>query len=124
MQAMTTELPFVVNGEKVVVPEVSHLACPSCGEVVLRYDESKTLQERAVEMYRHSHALLSADEIRALRQRLHLTQAQLAALLQLGPNTVSRWEAGRNAQNGAMDVLLKIVRDVPGTLDYLKMHAA
>jgi DNA-binding transcriptional regulator YiaG len=39
-------------------------------------------------------------------------------------HTISRWEAGRNVQNGAMDVLLRLVRDVPETLDYLKKHAA
>ncbi len=124
MEAVVTELPFVMNGEKVAVPDVPHLACPSCGEVVLRYGESKALQERAVEVYRRAHALLTAEEIRALRERLGMTQAQFASLLRLGLNTVSRWEAGRNVQNEAMDILLKIVRDVPGTLDYLKNRAA
>ena len=124
MKATDGELPFVVNGEKVVVPTVPHLACPSCGEVVLRYEESRLLQERAVEVYRRSHGLLTADEIRELRERLGLTQAQFAGILRLGLNTVSRWESGRNVQNAAMDVLLKLVRDVPATRDYLKKNAA
>ena len=106
------------------MPDAPHLACPSCGEVVLRHEQSKALQERAVEAYRKAHSLLGAEDIRALRQRLGLTQSQFAFLLQLGLNTVSRWESGRNVQNGAMDVLLKLVRDVPGTLDYLKKQAA
>lgn len=124
MQAAVGELPVVINGDKVIVPDVSHLVCPSCDEVVLGYGQSKTLQERAIETYRSSHGLLGADEIRAVREQLGLTQVQLAALLQLGLNTVSRWEAGRNVQSGAMDVLLRLVRDVPGTFDYLKKHAA
>jgi putative zinc finger/helix-turn-helix YgiT family protein len=124
MQQKTAELGFVVNGENITVPDAPHLACPSCDEIVLRYEDSKALQERAIEAYRQKHSLFSADEIRARRQRLGLTQAQFADLLQLGLNTVSRWEAGRNVQNGAMDVLLRLVRDVPETLDYLKRHAA
>ena len=56
--------------------------------------------------------------------RLRLTQADFAALLHLGMNTLSRWESGRNVQNTAMDLLLKVVRDVPGTLDYLRKRAA
>ena len=124
MRPSTAELGFTINGEKVSVPDVSHLACPSCGEVVLRYEESKAMQARAAELYRSSHSLLSAAEIRALRRSRNLTQAQLAALLQLGLNTVSRWESGRNVQSGAMDILLKVLRDVPGALEYLKRTAA
>jgi len=124
MQPRTAELGFVVNGENVPVPDAPHLACPSCHEIVFRYEDSKVLQERAIEIYRQKHALFSAAEIRALRQALGLTQAQFAELLHLGLNTVSRWEAGRNVQNEAMDVLLRLVRDVPATLDYLKKRAA
>jgi hypothetical protein len=37
---------------------------------------------------------------------------------------VSRWEAGRTVQAASLDVLLRLLRDVPGTLAYLKRHAA
>ena len=67
---------------------------------------------------------MSADEIRALRERFELTQAELAKLLRLGANTVSRWESGRNVQTAAMDILLRIIRDLPGSLEYLRKHAA
>jgi DNA-binding transcriptional regulator YiaG len=51
--------------------------------------------------------------IRALRERFGLTQGALAKLLRLGSNTISRWEAGRNVQTAAMDVLLRMLRDLP-----------
>lgn len=124
MEPSSADLPSVVNGERVVVPGVPHLACPSCGEVVLGYDESKALQGAAIEAYRRTRGLLGASDIRDLRDLLGLTQQQLAALLKLGANTVSRWESGRNVQNEAMDVLLRLIRDVPGNLEYLKAHAA
>ena len=38
--------------------------------------------------------------------------------------TISRWEAGRNVQTAAMDLLLRMIRDLPGSLDYLRRHAA
>jgi HTH-type transcriptional regulator/antitoxin MqsA len=78
----------------------------------------------AFDIYRRTHGLLSADEIRALRERYGLTQAELARLLRLGGNTISRWEAGRNVQTAAMDVLLRLIRDLPGSLKYLREHAA
>jgi DNA-binding transcriptional regulator YiaG len=63
-------------------------------------------------------------DIRAIWKRFGLTQRDLARLLRLGSNTISRWEAGRNVQTEAMDVLLRLLRDVPGSLDYLRDHAA
>ncbi len=118
----TLRLP--VNGEEISVPSAVHLSCPRCGEVVLRFRDSKRLHEDAIAIYRKKHGLLSADEIRAIRERFGLTQADLARLLRLGANTVSRWESGRNVQTAAMDILLRLIRDLPGSVDYLRDHAA
>jgi putative zinc finger/helix-turn-helix YgiT family protein len=91
---------------------------------VLRLGDARRLSEDATALYRRKHGLLSADEVRALRKQLGLTQARLARLLRLGANTISRWESGRNVQTAAMDVLLRLLRDVPGSLAYLRDHAA
>lgn len=124
MREATGTLKLPVNGEEVAVPEAAHLECPACGEVVLRRDEARALREAALAHYRTKHDLLSGDEIRTIRERHNLTQNQMAALLRLGANTLSRWEAGRNVQTAAMDVLMRLIRDVPGTLDYLRHQAA
>ena len=118
----TLSLP--VNGEPTPVPGVPHLHCSACGENVLTVEQVGILEAGALARYRSRHHLLTADEIRALRERLDLTQAALAKLLRLGANTLSRWEAGRNVQTAALDVLLRLLRDVPGSLVYLKRHAA
>jgi HTH-type transcriptional regulator/antitoxin MqsA len=81
-------------------------------------------EEDAVSLYRRKYGLLSSDEIRALRERNGLTQAELAKLLRLGANAISRWEAGRNVQTAALDVLLRLIRDLPGSVAYLRAHAA
>lgn len=91
---------------------------------MLRFQDAKRLHEDAIAIYRKGHGLLSADEIRTIRERFDLTQADLAHLLRLGANTVSRWESGRNVQTAAMDILLRLIRDVPGSIDYLRDHAA
>jgi putative zinc finger/helix-turn-helix YgiT family protein len=118
----TLRLP--VNGEEIAVPSSAHLSCPRCGEILLRVQDAKRLGEDAIARYRKKHNLLSADEIRRIRERFELTQAELARLLRLGANTVSRWESGRNVQTGAMDVLLRLIRDLPGSIEYLRDHAA
>lgn len=118
------KLRLPINGEEITVPSASHLKCPGCDEVVLRFQEGKRLHEDAIEIYRKKHGLLSADEIRAIRTRLGLNQAALARLLRLGANTLSRWESGRNVQTAAMDILLRLIRDLPGSVEYLRDHAA
>lgn len=118
----TLRLP--INEEEVAVPSAAHLSCPNCGEVVLRWLDAKRLGEDAIAIYRRRHGLLSADEIRAIRERFGLRQADLARLVRLGANTISRWESGRNVQTAAMDTLLRMIRDLPGSIDYLRDHAA
>jgi putative zinc finger/helix-turn-helix YgiT family protein len=117
-------LRLPVNGEEISVQSARFLGCPKCGEIVLRFQDSKRLHEDAIAIYRKRHGLLSADEIRVIRAQFGLTQASLARLLRLGANTVSRWESGRNVQTAAMDLLLRLIRDLPGSIDYLRSHAA
>ncbi|MGH7270035.1 MAG: type II TA system antitoxin MqsA family protein [Polyangiaceae bacterium] len=124
MKEKRGRLAFPINGEDVRVPGATHLACPRGHDVVLRADDARRLREGALELYRRKYGLLSADEIHSLRERFGLTQAELARLLRLGQNTLSRWEAGRYAQTAAMDVLLRLLRDVPGGIEYLRKHAA
>ena len=118
------KLSLPVNGEEVAVPDALHLRCPKCHEIVLRFTDARRFGEDAIAVYRKKHGLLTADAIRAIRERYGLTQGELARLLHLGGNTISRWESGRNVQTAAMDVLLRLLRDLPGSLDYLRDHAA
>ena len=124
MKEKKGRLKLPVNGQEITVTEATHLSCPKCHEVVLRFDDARKLRQRALEIYREKYGLLSAGEIRSIRERLGLTQAELARLLRLGGNTISRWEVGRNVQTAAMDMLLRMIRDLPGSLDYLRKHAA
>jgi putative zinc finger/helix-turn-helix YgiT family protein len=124
MREARGRLKLPINGEEIAVPSASHLKCPKCGEIVLRFREAKRLHEDAIGIYRKKHGLLSADEIRAIRAQFDLKQSDLARLLRLGANTISRWESGRNVQTAAMDILLRLIRDLPGSVAYLRDHAA
>src|SRR5260370_15238865 len=85
---------------------------------------ARRLRGRPLDLHRSKYGLLTAEDIRSLRERFGLTQGELGLLLRLGQNTLSRWEAGRNVQTAAMDVLLRVLWDVPGGLEYLRKHAA
>ena len=124
MKEKVKSLIYPVNGEDIHVPSMPHLACPKCKEIILRLDEAKNLREKAIELYRKKYNLLSSEEIRSIRDRLDISQTDLAELLRLGVNSISRWEIGKNVQTAAMDILLRIIRDVPQAMDYLKKIAA
>ena len=124
MKEKEATLKVPVNGDEIAFPESPHLSCPKCREVVLRFDDARKLRQRALEIYRQKYRLLSADDILSIRERFGLTQAELARLLRLGANTISRWEAARNVQTASMDMLLRLIRDLPGSLEYLRRHAA
>ncbi len=124
MKEKRGKLKLPVNGEEISVPDTTHLSCRKCRESVLRFDDARRLMQRALEIYRRKYGLLTADEIRSIRERHGLTQAEMARLLRLGGNTISRWEAGRKVQTASMDLLFRMIRDVPGSLDYLRKHAA
>ena len=124
MKEARGRLKLPINGEEIAVPSAAHLKCPKCGEIVMRFQDAKRLHEDACEIYRRKHGLLSAEEIRAIREQFNLNQADLARLLRLGANSISRWESGRNVQTAAMDMLLRLIRDLPGSIDYLREHGA
>lgn len=51
----TLRLP--INGEEIAIASAVHLRCPKCGEVVLRFQDSKRLGEDAIAIYRKKHGL-------------------------------------------------------------------
>jgi len=53
--------------------------------------------------------LLTSEEIRQNRNRLGLNQEQLAGLLGIAPETLSRWETGVQRQQRSLDRFLRIV---------------
>jgi len=124
MTATRGRLKLPVNGEEIAVSRVPHLLCPRCGESVLRADDARQLFHRAQEAYRHKHRLLAPHEIRDLREHLGLTPGRLARLLHLRADALLRWETARGVQSATMDALLRVLRDVPGTVDYLRSRAA
>jgi DNA-binding transcriptional regulator YiaG len=43
--------------------------------------------------------------------------------MRLDSDTIARWESDRQSQTAAIDVLLRLVRDVPGNIEYLRARA-
>ena len=53
---------------------------------------------------------MSADDIRALRRSLGLTQAELAQRLNLSREAITQWETGRASPSGPAEMLLRAMQ--------------
>lgn len=106
------ERPYPVGRWSVVVAD-DFYRCEACEEEFYTPAQSKAVSRHARERAREEFGLLFPEEIRALRERLGLTQAQFEALLGVGRNTVVRWENGHVYPNAATNALLRLLEANP-----------
>jgi putative zinc finger/helix-turn-helix YgiT family protein len=101
----------------VVVKNVPIEKCMKCGED-FRGPEAARLHHEAVCT---TFGFLTPREIAELRDKiLRLTQEEFSRLTGIGLATISRWECGRLVQNRAMDRYLRLLKDNPPSVRYLK----
>src|SRR5580700_8281423 len=89
-EAYEAELEHDGRKYKIAIPNLSLLKCSVCGNRLLP-DEADC---RVSDEVRRIAGLLSPSEIRASRDRLHLTQGQLARALEIEEETLGKWESG------------------------------
>jgi DNA-binding transcriptional regulator YiaG len=89
------------------------------GEVYLDSDATPILEKVVA---RHM-GLLTTNQIKALRQRLGLTQKEICTLLQIGMKTWTRWETGRERPFRSTNVLLCALNDGKIDVPYLRTLA-
>jgi HTH-type transcriptional regulator/antitoxin MqsA len=103
------KIPYEDDGkETMVVAEgvpVQQCDNPECAEE-LSGPEAARIRHMAI---CRALGLLTPGEIRTIRDRLGLTQAEFARLTRLGEATICRWERGRLLQNPAMDRYLRLI---------------
>lgn len=56
---------------------------------------------------------VGAHDVKALRSKLHVSQSQLAALMDVPKRTVEGWEQGRRQPKGAAKALLRAMKKDP-----------
>src|SRR5947209_8626380 len=83
--------------------------CRKCGAMSLDDEANR----RITEALRREVGLLPPEEIRQQRERLGLTQKELARHLDLAESTLSRWETGAQLQQRCLDRLLRLFFELP-----------
>ena len=90
---------------RVAVKNLDLWKCEKCGLVQLPEPADELLQAAL----RKKAGLMPPELIRRTREKLKLTQKQLADELQVAESTLSRWESGMQIQQRAMDQYLRLV---------------
>jgi putative transcriptional regulator len=62
---------------------------------------------------------VTADELLALRERLHLSRAVFAHYLRTKTRTLENWEQGRSKPNPHAALLIRLVEKYPDTVERL-----
>jgi len=62
---------------------------------------------------------VTAADLLALRERLHLSRAVFARYLRTNPRTLENWEQGRAKPNAQAALLIRLVEKFPDTVDRL-----
>lgn len=62
---------------------------------------------------------ISAAELVALRERLHLSRPVFARYLRTNPRTLENWEQGRARPNAQAALLIRLVERYPDTVERL-----
>ncbi|MDO3377821.1 type II toxin-antitoxin system MqsA family antitoxin [Geoalkalibacter halelectricus] len=103
--------------------DLHYSLCDACGSEQSDAAQLRTNKRAMMAFKKQVEGLLSGAEVRALRERLGINQAQAAQLFGGGPVAFSKYESDDVAQSEAMDKLLRLVADIPEALDYLKRRA-
>jgi HTH-type transcriptional regulator / antitoxin MqsA len=106
--------------DKVETVAFQLLACDSCGSEFAGPAEALANKRSVLAFRKRVDGLLSGQEIRALRERLGLSQKQAAQLFGGGPVAFSKYENDDVAQAESMDKLLRLAGSVPGVVAALK----
>jgi putative zinc finger/helix-turn-helix YgiT family protein len=114
----TTELEHDGRTYTVSVKELRVQQCEHCKAIVLDDDANAAISAAL----RHEAGLLSPEEIRANRERLGLSQRQLAQCLRISESTLSRWSTGAQIQQRAMDALLRVFFESAEARSILRGH--
>ncbi len=62
---------------------------------------------------------VTAEELVALRERLHLSRPVFAGYLRTNPRTLENWEQGRAKPNAQASLLIRLVAKFPDTVERL-----
>jgi putative zinc finger/helix-turn-helix YgiT family protein len=101
--------PPNIPGGVMIISDATWVECGNCGEQLIPAALSRKLEELSI----IRQGLLPPSQIKAVREKLGLTQTAMAERLGVGEKTYTRWESGRSIQNKSSDNLIRLMDRSP-----------
>lgn len=101
--------PPTIPGGTMVIHDATWMECENCGQQML----PAALDQKLEELSLLRQGLLLPAQIKAIREKLGLTQTAMAERLGVGEKTYTRWESGRSMQNKSSDNLIRLMDRSP-----------
>ena len=100
----------------VFIPKFSVPQCTNCGELSIDHEADRQISAA----FCQEAGLLTPEQILEGREKLGLSQQEMADWFGIAVSTLSRWETGAQIQQRIMNDHLRAFFDVPEFRDYLK----
>ncbi|MGU9958233.1 MAG: type II toxin-antitoxin system MqsA family antitoxin [Arenicellales bacterium WSBS_2016_MAG_OTU3] len=97
--------------------------CSACGSEQANAAQARANKRAMLAFKKEVDGLLTGQEIKALRKRYHLTQAQADSIFGGGPVAFSKYESDDVMQSEPMDNLLRVAREIPHAVVWLAQRA-
>ena len=107
------------KGQQFSLSDSEYSVCRECGFDVVLPRQKRRNEARIRDEHRRIDGLLTGRQIKAIRRRLRLTQAEAARLMGGGDNAFSKYERGEVTQSVAMNQLLILLGARPDGLRVL-----
>lgn len=93
---------------------MSDLTEPLCKDIEVMASDG-LVGKQTLREFGHKHLAyhtdISGEDVKALRESNHISQAVLARYLNLSPISIQRWEQGKSIPSGCAVVLLNLIKD-------------
>ncbi|MEM5528245.1 type II toxin-antitoxin system MqsA family antitoxin [Gammaproteobacteria bacterium AS21] len=103
--------------------ESQYAVCDCCGSEQAGTAQARFNKRAMIAFKKQVQGLLTGAELKELRKRWKLIQADAAKVFGGGPVAFSKYESDDVMQSDAMDKLLRLAADVPAALDKLMAGA-
>ena len=101
------------------ISEFKYSACTECGAEIVTPQQRRINDQKVRDNQRIIDGFLSGSEIRKIRKKFGLTQADAALIFGGGANAFSKYEKGEVVQSTAMDRLIRVTDMIPGVFESL-----
>ena len=110
---------YCYKGQQFSLSDTEYSVCRECGFDVFLPRQKRHNEARIRDEHRRIDGLLTGRQIKAIRKRLGLRQAEAARLMGGGANAFSKYERGEVTQSVAMNQLLLVLDALPDALTVL-----